>query len=192
MWMMAYSLDLNSRLLNIEGAMQDLTKAGYNLELMGGVKDYLGIHFEVLSDDRIKISQPQLVDQIIKYVVLSDKCNTKLGSSGACELQGDPFKAQFNYRSVVGKLNYLEKGTYPDIAYVTHQCARFSEDPHQSHADDVMWLCKYLLVAKDEGIIYEPKQDKSIEVYDDADFCGNWNMATAAQDVSTAKSRTGY
>jgi hypothetical protein len=54
-------------------------------------------------------------------------------------------------------------------------------------------LCSYLLFTKDEGIIYyDPTRDKSIEVYADADFFGNWNKATAAQDISTAKSRTGY
>jgi hypothetical protein len=55
-----------------------------------------------------------------------------------------------------------------------------------------MWLCKYLLATKDDGIIYDPKRDQSIEVYADADFYGSWNKATAPQDISTAKSRTGY
>jgi hypothetical protein len=73
-----------------------------------------------------------------------------------------------------------------------HQCAMFSENPHQSHVDDVLWFCKYVLATKDEGIIYDPKWDKSVEVYADADFCGNRNKDTAAQDASIAKSRTGY
>ena len=30
---------------------------------------------------------------------------------------------QFHYRSVIGKLNYLENITQPDIAYAVHQCA---------------------------------------------------------------------
>jgi hypothetical protein len=55
-----------------------------------------------------------------------------------------------------------------------------------------MWLCKYLLATKDDGIIYDPKRDQSIKVYADADFCGSCNKATAPQDISTAKSRTGY
>ena len=36
------------------------------------------------------------------------------------------------------KLNYLEKGTRPDIAYATHQLARFSSNPKQSHGDAVI------------------------------------------------------
>jgi hypothetical protein len=55
-----------------------------------------------------------------------------------------------------------------------------------------MWLYKYLLATKDDGIIYDPKRDQSVEVYADADFRGSWNKATAHQDISTAKSRTGY
>jgi hypothetical protein len=31
-----------------------------------------------------------------------------------------------------------------------------------------------------------------VQVYADTDFCGSWNKATAPQDISTAKSRTGY
>jgi hypothetical protein len=80
---------------------------------------------------------------------------------------------------------------YP-VAYATHQCARFSEETRASHEDAVVWLCKYLLATKDDGIIYDPKRDHSIEVYADADFCGSLNKATAPQDISTAKSRTGY
>jgi hypothetical protein len=93
---------------------------------------------------------------------------------------------------VVGKLNYLEKEICTDISYTTHQCVRFSEDPHQSHVDAVIWLCKYLLTTKDKGIIYDPKRDKSIELYADAALCGNWNKDTAAQDVIMTKSRTDY
>jgi hypothetical protein len=162
---------------------------GFNLDMMGDVKDYLGINFERLPDGRVKMSQPQLVEQILKDVGLSPGANTK---STPCrqsilqrDLHGAPCKGKFHYRSVVGKLNFLEKGTRPDIAYATHQCARFSEDRRASHEDAVMWLCKYLLATKDDGIIYDPKRDQSIEVYADADFCGSWNKATAPQDIST-------
>jgi hypothetical protein len=142
------------------------------------------------------MSQPQLIEKILKDVVLSHGANTK---STPCrqsilqrDLRGAPRKGKFHYRSVVAKLNFLEKGTRPDIAYATHECARFSEVTRASHEDAVVWLCKYLLATKDAGIIYVPKRDQSIEVYADTDFCGSWNKATAPQDISTTKSRTGY
>lgn len=43
----------------------------------------------------------------------------------------EDFDQSFHYRSVIGKLNYLEKGTRPDISYATHQCARFVEQPFE-------------------------------------------------------------
>ena len=45
---------------------------------------------------------------------------------------------------------------------------------------------------RSEGIILKPDKLKSIEVYADADFAGNWNINTAEHDASIAKSRSGY
>ena len=44
----------------------------------------------------------------------------------------------FHYRSVIGKLNYLEKATRPDISFATHQCACFAAAPKKSHAQAVL------------------------------------------------------
>ena len=60
------------------------------------------------------------------------------------------------------------------------------------HGEAVLWLCKYLRETRNDGLILDPRLDKSLEVYADADFAGNWNKSTAAQDISTAKSRTGF
>ena len=61
------------------------------------------------------------------------------------DVNGEKFdESWFNYRAVIGKPNYLEKGTRPDIAYATHQLARFCSDPRESHGDAVIWLAKYL------------------------------------------------
>ena len=45
---------------------------------------------------------------------------------------------------------------------------------------------------KNKGIIFKPNRTKSLEFFADADFSGNWNINTAADDASTAKSRTCY
>jgi hypothetical protein len=105
---------------------------------------------------------------------------------------GEYFDGRFHYQAVVGKLNFLEKGSRPEIAYCVHQGARFSEVPKESHAEAVMHICRYLLPTREQGLILDPQDKKSFEVYADADFCGNWNRSTAMNDMSTAKSRTGY
>ena len=55
-----------------------------------------------------------------------------------------------------------------------------------------MHLVKYLKRTRNKGLIIEPNDTKSLECFVDADFCGNWNKLTAAEDASTAKSRSGY
>jgi hypothetical protein len=126
-------------LKEIEQAMKNLDAQGFNLDMMGDVRDYLVINFERLEGGRVKMSQLQLIEKILKDVGLGQGANTK---STPCrqsilkrDLHGDPCKGKFQYRLVVGKLNFLEKGTRPEIAYATHQCARFSEHTRPSHED---------------------------------------------------------
>ena len=182
-------------------SFKDPTKAGnqFDIEDCGDITDYLGINFYKLPDGKLKLSQPHLIDQIIKDVGINKKMKLKKTPAPSShilqrDLNGQKFdNNRFDYRSVIGKLNYLEKGTRPDIAYATHQLARFCSEPKQSHGDAVIWLAKYLLFTRDEGIIFNPK-DKlpELEVFADADFVGNWQRANAQWDASTAKSRSGW
>ena len=127
------------------------------------------------------------------------KSNSKLKDKAApsstilCrDLDGAPFQESWDYRSVVGKLNFLEKSTRPEIAYAVHQCARFSSNPRQSHANAVKFLCRYVLATKTKGLLLHADPNKSFEVHVDCDFAGNWVREDAMNDPSTAKSRTGY
>jgi hypothetical protein len=55
-----------------------------------------------------------------------------------------------------------------------------------------MHICMYLMLTREQGICFDPQDENYFEVYADADFCGNCNRSTAMNDVSTARSRTGY
>jgi hypothetical protein len=90
-----------------------------------------------------------------------------------CDLKGVEFDGSFHYRAIVGKINFLEKGSRPEIAYSVHQCARFSEFPRESHAEAVLHIRWYLMLTREQGIIFDPNDGKSFEVYADTDFCGN-------------------
>ena len=102
-----------------------------------------------------------------------------------------PFENSFHYRSIIGKLNYLEKATQSDISYITHQCARFTSKPEMIHAKAIRWIARYLKGTKERGFIMSPDTTKGLEVYVDADFSGNWHKKDSA-DVATARSRHGY
>ena len=90
------------------------------------------------------------------------------------ELDAPSRAEDFHYRSVVGKVNFLEKSTRPDIAVAVHQYARFSADPKQSHADALCYVGRYLKGSDDEGIYLDPKKDQSFECWVGADFLGQY------------------
>jgi hypothetical protein len=103
-----------------------------------------------------------------------------------------PFDESFDYRSAVGKLNYLGQTTRPDIMYATHQVAKYSSDPRQTHGEAILHIVRYLKRTRDLGLKFKPNPDKGFECYCDADFSGNWNKEFAQVDPSTAKSRSGW
>ena len=99
----------------------------------------------------------------------------------------------FHYRSVIWKLNYLEKATRPDISFATHQCARFVADPKKTHAQAVRWLGRYLLHSKRKGMRFRADITRGLEVFVDASFAGNMDKQDAQTgDRDTARSRHGY
>ncbi len=100
------------------------------------------------------------------------------------------FDLNFNYRSAVGKLNYLAQTTRPDIMYATHQIAKYSSDPRQSHGEAILYLVCYPKRMRNLGLKVEPDPKKGFDCYCDTDFSGNWNKKFAPMDPSTAKSQS--
>jgi hypothetical protein len=183
----------------INSAINDLREANFDIEDKGDITDYLGVRVSYERNEKIKLWQPHLIDSIVKDAKETTKLSiaTRQTPTLATRILQRDEKAQsytgkLHYRAIIGKLNFLEKSTRPDIAYAVHQCARFCEDPKQSHVDAVIRLVEYLASTRDKGLIFSPNKEKSFEVYADADFAGNWYKPTAMDDVSTAKSRTGY
>jgi hypothetical protein len=102
------------------------------------------------------------------------------------------FDLNFNYRSAVGKLNYLTQTTRPDIIYATHQIAKDSSDFRQSHGEDILYLVRYLKKTQDLGLKVKPDPKKGFKCYCDVDFSGNWKREFAPADPSTTKSQSGW
>ena len=143
------------------------------------------------------LTQLHLIDQIIEDTGISKHASDKLTPAAStiilgADKEGKEFDYNFDYRSVVGKLNFLEKSTRPDIAYAVHQCARFASNPRKSHGDAIIHLAKYLRNTQEKGLILSPSAKHGLEVYADADFSGSWIKHEAQDDPDTAKSRSGY
>jgi hypothetical protein len=163
-------------------------KEDYYVTDEGEIDDYLGVNVSRPSEDTIELRQPHLIQQILDEVGMLPQSKTKdkaaPSSTILCQdLDGAPFREKWDYRRIIGKLNFLEKSTRPEIAYAVHQCVRFANNPRESHAN---------AVKKNEGLILHPDPSKSFEVHVDCDLAGNWVKEDAMNDPSTAKSRTGH
>jgi Reverse transcriptase (RNA-dependent DNA polymerase) len=161
------------------------------------VSDFLGV--KINRDNEKKqytLTQPHLIQSILDDLGLKDNSKSRdvpaLSSKILqCHEDKPPHDGAWHYRSVIGKLNYLEKCSRPDIAYAVHQCARFAHNPRTEHTKAVKLIGRYLKTTADKGIICTPNGD-SFTCYADADFAGLWDATTAEKDSSTACSRSGY
>jgi hypothetical protein len=191
----------------IDKIIHQLRELKFDVQDEGQIEDFLGVRIRQGEDGTIEMTQPHLIDQILQDLKLIDKpgangngryapkaLDTPATSTTILERDpdGEAHSAEWSYRSVVGKLNYLEKSTRPDIAYSVHNAARFSSDPRACHSSAIKRIVRYLLGTRDKGMIIKPDPSRSLEVFADADFCGLYNPNTALYDPVTAKSRTGY
>jgi hypothetical protein len=184
--------------LEVDAIVALLTKS-FNISDEGDMSDYLGVKVNRLDNNIIEMTQPHLIQQIIDDLGLQDNSKEHTTPARADvvlhrDLDGEPFDESWSYRSVIGKLNFLEKSTRPDIALAVHQCARYSSNPKKSHGEAVKRIGRYLKSTKDKGMYLNPQRRKetTFDCWVDASFAGDWYQPDAMDNPLTAKSRTGY
>jgi hypothetical protein len=123
----------------VNNAITDIGKK-FAITSTEGLDDFLGVNIKVeLQGKKVTFSQPQLIKSIIRDLGLDhENCKTQPTPCVANALMhafegSPPHSESWSYRSVIGKLNYLEKSSRPDISYAVHQCARFCSNPKVEH-----------------------------------------------------------
>ena len=199
-----YTLYIDDSLLGaptcheLDKAIKAIKDAKLQITLEGDLADFLGVKIERKSPKEMIFTQPHLIDDILNDLGLKHVKDGKETPTASSQIltqndNGTDHDKSFHYRSVIGKLNYLEKATRPDISFATHRCARFVADPKKSHARAVQWLGRYLLHSKRKGIRFRADITHGLEVFVDASFAGNWDKQDAQTgDRDTARSRHGY
>ncbi|KAL7460067.1 LOW QUALITY PROTEIN: hypothetical protein ACHAXS_000534 [Conticribra weissflogii] len=106
-------------------------------------------------------SQLALIEAILKDIGISSfhKIKCVLMSSSKyihARITSKPFyecdQFNFNYQSVIGKLNYLAQTSRPDIVFAVHHLDRYSADPCKDHGIAMMSFNMYLNYTKPIGI----------------------------------------
>ena len=143
------------------------------------IKQTTFYHNRLKDSKTIELTQPQLLQQIIDDTMIIKKTFNPPQVPAKSSRILQRFKEsmahnkEWHYRSIIGKRNFLEKSTRPDIAYVIHQYARFSSDPKSEYVEAIEFLVNFLEGTKEKGIVMKPDEDPIFEVYADADFSGN-------------------
>jgi hypothetical protein len=166
--------------------IEEMRAASLDITVEGTLSDFLGVKITKEPDGTYHLTQPHLIDSILKDLRLEGD-DTKVKDTPAesstileSHVNSPDFDNNFNYRSVIGKLNYLEKCTRPDISYALHQCARLMIQPKEDHGKAIKWLGRYLKATATKGLIFDPDKS-SFQVYVDADFAGNWDKPTSGE-----------
>ena len=178
---------------------QELARHGFKTTDEGTMEEYLGLQFQHHHDGSFRVSQPLLIDRIINTIPgMSDAKGAKSPATTSAILTKDEDGAarveEWHYRSLIGMLNYLVSCSQPELAFSVHQCARFSQNPKKSHEQAVKRIIRYLVGCKrnkEQGMIFQPDKNKSIDTFVDASFAGEWNSAWS-DEPSSVMSRTGY
>jgi len=107
------------------------------------------------------MSQPFLIDQILNALGFNERTKSKKTPAVSSKILhldkgGEEMQTTWEYRRIIGQLNFLEKLTRPDIAYAVHQCTRFLSDPRASHKMAILRIRRYLMATRSKGIVFEP------------------------------------
>jgi hypothetical protein len=167
----------------------------FKLTHEGDVGAYLGIDIKRHQNGSMELSQPGLIQKIISAAGLEENSathDTPVTTLLHDDTTGPDREHTWNYRAVIGMLNYLASSTRPDIAFAVHQCARFCAHPKRSHELAIRRIVRYLKSTANKGYFLRPTIPKyTLDCYVDADFAGLWTQNTACDPISV-KSRTGY
>jgi hypothetical protein len=158
----------------LDKIIQDIKDVQLFLTVEGDISDFLGVSISKEADGTIHLTQPHLIDHILKDLRLDKEnvvTNQMQAPVSSTILNRNPnsesFDGHFNYQSVVKKLNYRE--TRPNISYAVRQCARFAADPKKEHGKAATCLGQYLAATKDIGLVFKPTK-QLLDCYVDAEF----------------------
>ena len=134
----------------IDEVIKLIKGTGLKITEEGTIDDFVGVHIHRTPEGAFELLQETLIKSILSNLHLDQESTTskrtpaKIGQLFRAHDESPEHDYHFHYQSVIGKLNFLEKATRPDISYATHQCACFLSNPQMEHNKADKWLSRYL------------------------------------------------
>jgi hypothetical protein len=126
----------------LKQVIQEIQETRLKIEDQGHPADYASIDIKKMCSGSYKFTQHTLINAIIKDVNLTDTKVKPVPAKVSMPLNAYKdaplFNLNFNYCSVIGKLNYLTQTSRGDIMYATHQIAKYSSDPREPHGEPIL------------------------------------------------------
>ncbi len=136
------------------------------------MKRFLGMDVERISTGEMRITQMEYIKEIIGTANLVE-ANTKptpmvrFGNFPMVK-EGDYLPNVTEFKSILGKLQFLATLTRLDIAHLVNYCARYQAAPERIHYKLVQQIIRYLKGTAELGLVIVAK-GTGIAGYADAD-----------------------
>ncbi len=158
----------------------------YEIKDLGKMKRFLGMDVDRKGNGDMRITQTEYIKEIINAGKLNE-ANTKPTSmvrfgNFPTVKENDYLPNETEYKSILGKLQFLATHTWPDIAHSMNYCARYQAAPERIHYKLVQRIIRYLKGTTELGLVIAAK-GTGIAGYANADH---------QQCPETRKSTMGY
>ena len=133
-----------------------LFKSRFDFRDRGYIKEHVGFTVTGRTEDgEVKISQPRVVDQLLKLTNLTN-CNPAAlpaDNKVYAKHTGEPINMR-EYMSLIGILNWLVTISRPEIANTVRALSQHQQNPGPEHWDALLNLVRYLKGSRERGVIY--------------------------------------
>jgi Reverse transcriptase (RNA-dependent DNA polymerase) len=153
----------------------------------GKLSKFLGVSYEWRDDGTLRIHQDDYMKDIVESyekIFGQVKIFDSPGYPGKTltRNEGDTVRIS-EYRSILGKLMFAMKKTYPEVSNAVRELASFMDNPNDEHWKSLARVVGYLKGTKIHGLIYRKPDDLNVTGFVDSDYATN---------KENRKSITGY
>ncbi|RVW56208.1 Retrovirus-related Pol polyprotein from transposon RE2 [Vitis vinifera] len=157
----------------------------FSLKDLGELSYFLGIEVKKTIDGGLHLSKKKYIQDLLKKTKMDGAKSLPTPMLSGLKLStgmGDPIDNVFEYRSVVGALQYITI-TRPEIAFSVNKVCQFMQKPLDTHWKAIKRILRYLNGTTDLGIVLKPSKTMNLVGFCDADW---------GSDVDDRRSTSGH